>query len=107
MDVGKRIRQLRKEHNMTTNKLAELCNTSQPVISKLENGHRIPDVPTIQKICEVFDMTLSDFFAPEDFSISVDNNLEELLNNAKELNPEQIKSLSNFLRTIIDKDNDQ
>lgn len=103
MDVGERIRRLRKKHNMTTNKLAELCNTSQPVISKLENGHRIPDVPTLKKICEVFDITLADFFAPENISKPVENNLEELLNSAKELSPEQIKSLSNFLKTIIDK----
>lgn len=103
MDVGERIRELRKKHNMTTNKLAELCNTSQPVISKLENGHRIPDIPTLKKICEVFDITLADFFAPENISKPVEGNLEELLNNAKELSPEQIKSLSNFLKTIIDK----
>ncbi|HFL3828490.1 TPA: helix-turn-helix domain-containing protein [Clostridioides difficile] len=103
MDVGERIRELRKKHNMTTNELAELCNTSQPVISKLENGHRIPDVPTLKKICEVFDITLADFFAPENISKPAGDNLEELLNSAKELSPEQIKSLSNFLKTIIDK----
>lgn len=103
MDVGERIRELRKKHNMTTNELAELCNTSQPVISKLENGHRIPDVPTLKKICEVFNITLADFFAPENISKPTGDNLEELLNSAKELNPEQIKSLSNFLKTIIDK----
>lgn len=102
MDVGERIKQLRKEHNMTSNELAELCNVSQPVISKLENGHRIPDVPTLKKICEVFNITLADFFAPEDLSEPLENDLKELLNNAKNLSPEQIKSLSDFLKTIID-----
>ncbi|MGN9166205.1 helix-turn-helix domain-containing protein [Tissierellaceae bacterium HCP3S3_D8] len=102
MDVGERIRQLRKEHNMTTNELAKLCNTSQPVISKLENGNRIPDVPTLKKICQVFDITLADFFAPEGLSSPAENELKELLNNAKELNSEQIKSLTNFLKTITD-----
>lgn len=102
MDVGERIRELRKQHNITTNELAELCNTSQPVISKLENGHRIPDVPTLKKICEVFNITLAQFFTPKGISKSIDSNLEELLNNAKELSPEQIISLSNFLKTITD-----
>ncbi|WP_236913398.1 helix-turn-helix domain-containing protein [Clostridium sp. Cult1] len=103
MDVGKRIRELRKQHNMTTNELANLCNTTQPVISKLENGHRIPDVPTLKKICEVFDITLADFFAPEGMTRPVESDLEELLNSAKELSPEQIKSLSTFLKTIVNK----
>ncbi len=105
MDVGKRIKELRKKQNMTTNELAELCNTSQPVISKLENGHRVPDIPTVQKICEVFNITLADFFASEGSPKQVDNELEEILNSAKELNSEQIKSLANFLKTITDKHN--
>ncbi|HLR35869.1 MAG TPA: helix-turn-helix transcriptional regulator [Tissierellales bacterium] len=102
MDVGKRIRQLRDKHNMTTSELADYCNVSQPVISKLENGHRIPDVPTIQKICDVFGITLADFFASEDSSTTVEDGLKELLDSAKELNTKQIKSLSNFLKTITE-----
>ncbi len=102
MDVGKRIKELRYKHNITTSELAKRCNVSQPVISKLENGHRIPDVPTIQKICEVFDITLADFFAPESSSVAIKGELDKLLNTAKELNPEQIESLSNFLKTITD-----
>lgn len=104
MDVGNRIKQLRKQHNMTTKELAEMCNTSQPVISKLENGHRIPDVPTLKKICEVFDMTLADFFAPEGLSKPVAEDLEGLLYSAKDLTPKQLKSLSDFLKTITDTD---
>ncbi|CCQ95319.1 Helix-turn-helix domain protein [[Clostridium] ultunense Esp] len=104
MDVGKRIKQLREQHNMTSSELAKLCNTSQPVISKLENGHRIPDVPTLKKICEVFGITLAEFFAPEGVEKPIENNnLQELVNSAKHLNPEQIKSLSKFLKTITSK----
>ena len=102
MDVGEKIRELRKQHNMTTKELADLCNISQPVISKLENGHRIPDVPTLKKICEVFNITLAEFFSPEGILKPLNSNLGELLNSAKELTPEQIKSLSNFLKTITE-----
>lgn len=99
MDVGHKIKCLRKEHNMTTKELADKCNISQPVISKLENGNRIPDVPTLQKICNVFDITLSDFFA-NNASETIDNSLKELLDSAKSLTPEQLKALSAFLKTI-------
>jgi transcriptional regulator with XRE-family HTH domain len=103
MDVAERIKQLRKERNMSSNKLAELCNVSQSVISKLENGHRVPDVPTLKKICEVFNITLADFFAPENLLEPMDDNLRELLCNAKNLNPQQIKTLSVFLKTLSGK----
>lgn len=100
MDIGKRVKELRKERNITAEELAKLCNVSQPVVSKLENNHRVHDVPTLKKICEVLDITLADFFAPENSSMPLEKDLEELLNNAKELNSEQIRSLTNFLKTI-------
>ncbi|HHV38512.1 MAG TPA: helix-turn-helix transcriptional regulator [Tepidimicrobium sp.] len=105
MDVGNRIRQLRKQNDMTTSELAKKCNTSQPVISKLENGYRIPDIPTLKKICEAFDMTLADFFAPEDLSKPIAEELEMLLYSARSLTPKQLKILSDFLNSITDKDN--
>ncbi|MCR2045346.1 helix-turn-helix domain-containing protein [Anaerosalibacter massiliensis] len=107
MNIGKKIKELRKEHNMTANQLADLCNVSQSVISKLENGQRVADVPTLKKICEVFNITLSDFFASEDGFELVDNDLRQLLNRARKLNSKQIKSLTDFLKTITDVHSDE
>lgn len=103
MEIGLRIKQLRKEHNMTAKELAKLCNTSQPVISKLENGNRSVDVLTLQKICKVFNITLSDFFSYDNLSETINSNLKELLNNAKSLTPEQLQSLNNLIKTFTSK----
>ncbi|SNT30423.1 Transcriptional regulator, contains XRE-family HTH domain [Anaerovirgula multivorans] len=99
--IGARIRELRKQRNITTKQLAELCNTSQPVISKLENGNRTADIPMLQKICEVFDITLAEFFVPKYTPEPLDDNLKDLLYSAKNLTPKQLESLTNFLKTII------
>jgi len=109
MDIGKKVRELRKKHNMTANELAELCNISQSVISKLENGKRIADVPTLSKICEVFNITLADFFESNNHNNSINNNLDpldddlqKLFRSVKKLNSKQIKSLTDFLKIITE-----
>lgn len=103
MNVGIRIRQLRKVHNITTLELSKLCGISQSTISKLENGNRIPDVPTISKICKALHISLSDFFALDDISEPIDQQLIELMYIARNLNEEQLESLSDFLKTFVDK----
>ncbi|SHK45656.1 helix-turn-helix domain-containing protein [Tepidibacter formicigenes] len=100
MDVGTRIKQLRKRLNITTKELAELCNTSQPVISKLENGNRIADIPTLEKICNAFNITLADFFNDGTSSIPLTEDLKELVESAKDLSPEQIKAFTQAFKTI-------
>lgn len=104
MDVGKRVRQLRKIHNITTIELSKQCGISQSTISKLENGNRIPDVPTLEKICKALNMTLADFFSLERIPEPADEYLIELICTARKLNKEQLEALSLFLKTIIQED---
>ena len=78
MDVGKRVRQFRKIHNITTIELSKQCGISQSTISKLENGNRIPE--------------------------PADEYLIELICTARKLNKEQLEALSLFLKTIIQED---
>lgn len=62
MDVGARIRQLRKDQKLTQRKLAVLTNISQPVINKMENNKKQTDVEDVGRLCVVFGITLSHFF---------------------------------------------
>jgi len=45
-------------------------------------------------------MSLSDFFLPMNSDETVSSELKELLNNAKNLTPEQLELLSKFLKTL-------
>ena len=103
MDVGFRVKQLRKMRNMTTKELSTLCGVSQSTISKLENVNRIPDVPIIEKICNALNITLLDFFMTEKFSEPLNEGLIELIYIAKNLDDNQLKKLCAFLRTVVEK----
>lgn len=66
MDIGAKLRKLRKSKNLTEQELADLTNISQPVINRLENNAKIHDVESINRICSALGMSLSEFFAEEE-----------------------------------------
>lgn len=62
-NYGQKIAQLRREHNLTQAELGEKLNVSAQAVSKWENSQSEPDLDTVRKICELFEIDLNDFFA--------------------------------------------
>ena len=56
--MNNRIRQLRKQKNLTMKQLGEALGLAESTISQYETGKREPDIGTILKICEYFNVTL-------------------------------------------------
>lgn len=54
MKFSERLAQLRKEHNMTQQELAEKLGVSRGTIGMYEIGQRDPDTETLAKIAEIF-----------------------------------------------------
>lgn len=54
-NVGKQIRLLRKQKNMTQDELAELLYVSRQTVSNYENGKSNPDIDMLVKIAEVLE----------------------------------------------------
>lgn len=61
-DIHFRIKQLRKHFNISANKLALELKISQPALSKIENGKNLPSWNLLERICNFFDLTISEFF---------------------------------------------
>jgi len=53
-DIGKNIKQIRTQRNMTQDALAEALFVSRQTVSNYENGRSRPDVDMILKIAEIF-----------------------------------------------------
>lgn len=60
--IGNNIKELRKVHKLTQNDLAEKLNYSNKAISRWESGEVIPDVMTLNKICDIFQIPISQIF---------------------------------------------
>jgi XRE family aerobic/anaerobic benzoate catabolism transcriptional regulator len=63
VQVGERIRALRKARGWRQIDLAESAGISENYVSDLETGRKEVCVRTLQTIAKVLDKSLSDFFA--------------------------------------------
>jgi transcriptional regulator with XRE-family HTH domain len=57
MSIGDTIKSLRLENKMTQNDLASLLFTSQDTISLWERNKSLPDVKSVIKMSEIFNVT--------------------------------------------------
>lgn len=62
--IAQRIKDLRKEHGHTQEYLIEQVHLS---INSYEVGQKVPTLMSILKICEFYEISLSEFFAPIDY----------------------------------------
>lgn len=56
--LGERIRELRKKHKMSQKELAEKLGISTSAIGMYEQERREPDNTKLEKLCEIFNVTL-------------------------------------------------
>ncbi|MCG8484542.1 MAG: XRE family transcriptional regulator [Clostridia bacterium] len=62
MNLGNKIKQLRKERNITIKELAEMTDLSIGFISNLERNQNSPSVANLQLICQALDINIVEFF---------------------------------------------
>ena len=69
--VGKKIAQLRKEHNMTQKELASKLNVIDKTISRWECGYGLPDLAIIPEIAAIFNTSIEELLGTgsEDWDI--------------------------------------
>lgn len=58
--IGARLRELRRNQNLTTQQLANRVGVTQSQISQVETGRSAASVVTLYKISQAFDMSLSE-----------------------------------------------
>lgn len=57
MSFGKTIKDLRRKHNMTQERLAEILSISPQAISRWETDVAMPDISLIAPLCNLFNIT--------------------------------------------------
>ena len=65
MQIGKKIRALRHQYNLTQEELANRCELTKGYISQLENDLTSPSITTLIDILSTLGTNLKDFFAEE------------------------------------------
>lgn len=66
--VSKRIRQLCNDKGITPNGISNISAVPQSTVKSILNGEsKNPGIVTIKKLCDGFEITLSEFFSTPDF----------------------------------------
>lgn len=89
---GHIISKLRKKQGLTQEQLGKKLNVSYQAISKWENNLSEPDLETIEKLTEVFGISMSEFF-------DMAKNPENINNNSTIKEENNIKESKNFIKT--------
>lgn len=98
-DILATITKYREERNWTEYQLAERSGLPQSTISSWYRKNLIPTIPSLEKICNAFGITLSQFFAEGDAVVSLTASQKKLLDRWSRLSEEQ----QNAVFLLIDK----
>ena len=97
--IGKFIAECRKKKNITQAQLAEKLSITDRAISNWETGKSMPDSSLMLKLCEIFDITVTDLLVGEVISIEKNNKENEKL--LLEMCKQKEKSDKNMLTAAI------
>ena len=91
MEFNEKLKELRKQHNMTQEQLAERLYVSRTAISKWESGKGYPNIESLKNISKTFSVSIDELLS---------NN--ELLQAAENENKSNISKLSSLIFGILD-----
>ena len=66
MDIGSKIKRLRRKNQLTLEDVANRCELSKGFLSQVENNLSSPSIATLEDILEVLGSSLSEFFSQEE-----------------------------------------
>lgn len=65
MNYGVRLKEIRKNMNLTLDEVSKRTGFTKSFISQIENGKNSPSISSLQKICSSLNITISELFHNE------------------------------------------
>lgn len=101
MDILEKIRRYRIERNWTEYQLAEKSELPQSTISTWYRKNQIPTIPSMEKICRAFQITLAQFFTDDtDEIVTLTKTQSEILREWNRLTERQKTIVLDLLREM-------
>lgn len=100
MLIGQKLREIREAKNLSQVEIAEATGLVQPYVSRVENGHTIPGVETLEKWASALKVPLYQILydgeePPKPLKLSSNHNRELWGNSARDSH--DLKRLRQFL----------
>jgi len=113
MLIGTRLRQLREQKGMSQGDIEERTGLLRCYVSRVENGHTVPSLETLERFAGVLDVPLYQLFfsgeeAPPTPSLTPRSTLEEINgdNGNGGMDAQFLMKLKNLLTRLAEPDRD-
>ena len=103
IDVLKKIEDLRVKHNWSEYRLSQEADLPQSTVSSWYRKKILPSIGSLDKVCNSFGMTLSQFFADEDSMLELTDDMKDWCDLYLLLSPEERKSATEFIRLFVNR----
>lgn len=97
--IGKRIQSFRTERKLTQAELAELIDTNQKHLSRIESGYHRSSLDTIVAIAKALNVSVDSLIADYDDSTD-ESNLKLILDDIRGMSANQLNILRDNIQTI-------
>lgn len=95
--VAKRTTELCEKQHITMYRLAQLSGVKQSTISNIMKKKTLPNLITLEKLCNGFEISLSQFFQEEDMCFTLTDYQKQLIDIWTALDREK----RNVIKTIL------
>lgn len=102
IDVTERIKNLCTAYSWTYYRLAKESGITYSTLSTMLNKGTMPSIPTLEKICSGFGITLSQFFLEDENTATLTTPQKEHLQQWNELTPENQTHAEKFLSFLLE-----
>jgi transcriptional regulator with XRE-family HTH domain len=113
MFIGTRLRQLREQKQLSQGDIEERTGLLRCYVSRVENGHTVPSLETLERFAGVLEVPLYQLFfsgdeAPPTPNLTPRKTLEELTgeNGDKNVDAQFLLKLRNLLNRLAEPDRD-
>lgn len=99
MDVLNRLHQLMEARGWSMYRLAKESGLTESTIANIYRRNAIPSIDTLEKICQGFGITLSQFFSDGEM-VELTPELKDVFENWRTMTPEQKKAALTMMRAF-------
>ncbi len=99
-DALDRIQELCRERGWSYYQLSKVSGIAYSTLSTMINKHNMPSLPTLQRLCDGFGISVTDFFEPDRSSSTLTPDQTECLTLFTSLSPEDKKLALAYLKGL-------
>lgn len=100
-DIASRIKQLRKNANLSQEQAALAADITPVFWGQIERGEKNPTVVTVEKICGVFNISLSEFFSNQEYVCSKGDIQDKIDVMLRRFSDDEKKEVCKIIKSLI------